>query len=128
NSLGIHLGQRYGAVLKEYQLQEQFDAIVPIPLHKDKQKKRGYNQSDSFAEGLAETMTLPLHLKALKRTINTSSQTNKSRLHRWQNVEQVFEVHDAALVTGKRILLVDDVMTTGATLEACALVLLASGC
>lgn len=128
NSLGMHLGQRYGAVLKDHELQEQFDVIIPVPLHKEKQQKRGYNQSDSFAEGLAEAMKVPLHLKAIKRTINTTSQTNKSRLHRWQNVEQVFEVDDAALVTGKRILLVDDVMTTGATLEACAIVLLASGC
>lgn len=128
SNLGMYLGKRYGAILKDHQLEEQFDLIIPVPLHKQKQLKRGYNQSDSFAEGLASAMNLPVQLKALKRTINTTSQTNKSRLDRWQNVEQVFQVHEPGLVKGKRALLVDDVMTTGATLEACAIVLLASGC
>jgi ComF family protein len=126
--LGNHLGKRYGAILKEYQLHEQFDIIMPVPLHWQKQQQRGYNQSDSFAEGLARAMKLQLQLKGLKRTINTASQTNKSRLDRWQNVEQVFKVQQPATLKGKRILLVDDVMTTGATLEACTRVLLANGC
>ena len=128
SNLGMHLGKRYGSVLKDHQLHEQFDIIIPVPLHKQKQQKRGYNQSDSFAEGLASKMDLTLDLKVLIRTMNTSSQTNKSRLHRWQNVEQVFQVKDPEAVKAKRVLLVDDVMTTGATLEACALVLLESGC
>jgi len=128
SDLGAHLGKRYGAVLVDHQLHEQFDIVIPVPLHKQKQKKRGYNQSDSFAEGLGASMQIPVHVSVLKRTLNTTSQTSKSRLDRWQNVEQVFQVREQNAVKGKRVLLADDVMTTGATLEACVKVLLNSGC
>ncbi|GAB3542098.1 ComF family protein [Pontibacter brevis] len=125
--LGEHLGQRYGSLLSDYQYQEQFDVVVPVPLHKYKLRRRGYNQSESFSKGLAQVLELPHHGKALRRTVDTSTQTRKNRLDRWQNVEQVFQVQQPTLVQGKRVLLVDDVMTTGATLEACAVALLAAG-
>jgi ComF family protein len=125
--LGEHLGQRYGSLLKEYHYQEQFDLIVPVPLHKHKLRKRGYNQSDYFARGLAETMEIPAKANVLIRTINTSTQTYKDRLNRWHNVEQVFEVTKPEEVKAKRILIVDDVLTTGATLEACAVAMLNAG-
>ncbi|WP_235941917.1 ComF family protein [Pontibacter fetidus] len=125
--LGEHLGQRYGSILQEYQYHDQFDLIVPVPLHKLKLRKRGYNQSEHFAVGLASAMSVPTKADVLKRTINTTTQTQKNRLSRWQNVEQVFEVTKPEQVKGKRILIVDDVLTTGATLEACAVTLLAAG-
>ncbi|MFD2999855.1 ComF family protein [Pontibacter toksunensis] len=125
--LGEHLGQRYGSLLSDYSYPEQFDVVVPVPLHKYKLRRRGYNQSESFSRGLAEAMQLPHYNKALHRTIDTATQTRKNRLDRWQNVEQVFQVQHPEVVRGKRVLLVDDVMTTGATLEACAVALLAAG-
>ena len=125
--LGEHLGQRYGSLLKDFQYNEQFDLIVPVPLHKQKLRKRSYNQSDFFARGLAEAMDLPARTDVLIRTINTSTQTRKDRLNRWHNVEQVFEVSNPEEVKEKRILIVDDVLTTGATLEACAVAMLKAG-
>ncbi len=125
--LGDHLGQLYGSVLSENFYAPHFDLILPVPLHKQKLRKRGYNQADSFARGLARAMEIPWSSKVLMRVMHTETQTKKSRFERWQNVEQVFRVRDAQLVNTKRVLLVDDVMTTGATLEACALVLLEAG-
>lgn len=125
--LGEHLGQRYGSLLSDYAYPEQFDVVVPVPLHRYKLRRRGYNQAESFSMGLAEAMQLPHNARALLRNIDTSTQTRKNRLDRWQNVEQVFQVQQPEVVQGKRILLVDDVMTTGATLEACAVALLAAG-
>ena len=125
--LGEHLGNRYGSILQEHHYHEQFDLIVPVPLHKYKLRKRGYNQAEHFAIGLADAMEVPTKANVLIRTINTTTQTRKDRLNRWQNVEQVFDVTKPEQVAGKRILVVDDVLTTGATLEACAVALLAAG-
>jgi ComF family protein len=125
--LGEHLGFRYGSVLSEYQYNDKFDLIVPVPLHKYKLRRRGYNQSECIAKGLADSMKLPIDTNALVRTLDTDTQTRKNRLDRWQNVEQVFKVRNPDEVKEKHILLVDDVMTTGATLEACTASLLAAG-
>ncbi|GAA4423746.1 ComF family protein [Pontibacter saemangeumensis] len=127
SELGEHLGQRYGSLLSDYQYPGQFDLVVPVPLHRHKLRRRGYNQAESFARGLAGAMQLPHIGDVLYRAIDTSTQTSKSRFDRWQNVEQVFQVPRPETVQGKRVLLVDDVMTTGATLEACAVALLAAG-
>ncbi|MDQ4140431.1 MAG: ComF family protein, partial [Bacteroidota bacterium] len=124
---GEMLGNWYGADLKEHQYQEQFDFIVPVPLHRQKLRKRGYNQSDSFAKGLAQILDIPWQPDVLERLADTSTQTKKTRLERWQNVGQLFSVAKPEMVKDQRILLVDDVMTTGATLEACSLVLLDAG-
>ncbi|MBD2717172.1 ComF family protein [Microvirga sp. STR05] len=123
--VGLALGRWYGHDLARAGL--TFDLIVPVPLHARKLAQRGYNQSDPFAEGLAEALHTPWHATALRRTSHTDSQTRKNRLQRWQNVAEVFEVADPEAVRGKHVLVVDDVLTTGATLEACAAVLLAAG-
>lgn len=125
--IGEILGNWYGADLKENNYQEQFDLIIPVPLHRQKLRKRGYNQSDSFAKGLAQVLEIPWQSDVLARLADSSTQTKKTRLERWQNVGQLFTVAQPAAVQNQRILLVDDVMTTGATLEACALVLLEAG-
>jgi ComF family protein len=93
---------------------------VAVPLHESKQKLRGYNQSDCFAEGLSQSLNCAhLHV-ALKRKKATTTQTRKNRMQRWDNVDDVFEVLQPGLLSGRNILLVDDVITTGATIEACA--------
>lgn len=125
--LGVHLGNRYGSLLSDHHYTEQFDLIVPVPLHKYKLRKRGYNQSECFGRGLSESMQLPLISNALTRVVDTGTQTRKNRLDRWYNVEQVFQVKHPESIEGKRVLLVDDVLTTGATLEACAQTLLNAG-
>ena len=101
------------------------DLIVPVPLHKKKLKQRGYNQCDSFAEALAVALNTSWSSTALTRVEENISQTKKNRFDRYGNVAQIFAVADASQLQGKHILLVDDVVTTGATAEACLNVILA---
>jgi ComF family protein len=126
--VGIILGKLYGEKLIAAGLHREFDLIIPIPLHPARRRKRGYNQSAKFAEGLSEKLETPFSDTVMLRKIRTDTQTRKSKLNRWENVKEVFEVRDAAAVLNKRVLLVDDVVTTGATLEACGQVLLNAGC
>jgi len=97
---------------------------VPVPLHPKKQKLRGYNQSEWIARGIAESLRKPVSVDNLRRNLHTSTQTRKNRYERWENVENIFEVLIPEVFTGKHILLVDDVVTTGSTLESCAFQLL----
>ncbi|WP_426489864.1 ComF family protein [Hymenobacter sp. 102] len=126
-AVGRVLGRWYGRELLDAGLHAAFDLIIPVPLHARKLAQRGYNQADSFAEGLAAGLNSRCATDALRRVAYTKSQTRKNRLERWQNVETVFEVAKPDLVYGQHILVVDDVLTTGATLEACCAVLLAAG-
>lgn len=126
--LGELLGFHFGARLAEKGYGEKFDLIVPVPLHRKKLANRGYNQSELFAKGLSEALSVPLAPSLLLRTKASETQTSKSRLNRWLNVASIFVVPEPAKASGKRILLVDDVVTTGATLEACAEVLFMAGC
>ncbi|HTB33201.1 MAG TPA: phosphoribosyltransferase family protein, partial [Bacteroidia bacterium] len=91
----------------------------PVPLHPKKLKRRGYNQSACFAEGLSQVMKVPVLANGLKRIKDTETQTNKSRFSRWENVKDVFEAENKELLQGKNVLIVDDIITTGATMEAC---------
>lgn len=126
--IGEMLGRVYGKDLSEADYRERFDLIVPVPLHITRRKLRGYNQSDEFGKGLSQILEVPCDDTCMKRDAMTETQTHKSRLSRWENVSRVFRVADASVIAEKRILLVDDVVTTGATLEACGQVLLNAGC
>lgn len=125
--IGQILGKRYGAILKEARLDQVFDLIVPVPLHRSKLRQRGYNQSDYFAQGLAEILGLPWNNRCLRREKATATQTLKGQLERFENLQNAFQVIDSKAIRDKHLLLVDDVITTGATLEACSTVLLAAG-
>ncbi len=125
--LGHETGQRYGAVLAESGPFRAVDVLVPVPLHPRKQKKRGYNQSEWIARGLGKSMHKPVVADNLFRRVHTSSQTRKSRFERWQNVEGIFGIRRPEDFSGKHVLLVDDVVTTGATVEACASQVLKTG-
>jgi ComF family protein len=125
--LGRMLGQLYGQDLLATHHGE-FDLIIPVPLHKSRRRSRGYNQSDEFGKGLAEVLQIPCDDTLVKRIMKTATQTQKTRLNRWENVEQVFKAEASEQISNKRILLVDDVVTTGATLEACGQVLISASC
>ncbi len=122
--LGLETGRRFGISLLESAGCCSVDFIVPVPLHPKKEKKRGYNQSEWIAKGISETMKIPVCLDNLRRNLHTTTQTRKNRFERWENVENIFEVTRPKEFEGKYVLLVDDVVTTGSTLESCALQLL----
>lgn len=119
----------YGNQLKvESTLFEGIDVIIGVPLHKSRLRQRGYNQADWIADGLAESLGIPFRTDVLIRQQFMASQTHKNRLERWENVKTVFAVSNRNAIKGKHVLVVDDVLTTGATLEACAQELLSAGC
>ncbi len=122
--VGILLGSLMGKELMENPCFATADVIVPIPIHPKKQAKRGYNQSEQIGIGLQQSMHIPMNTTSLIRTVNTKTQTKKSRYSRWENVSDIFGVIHPEDLENKHILLVDDVITTGATLEAAATQLL----
>ena len=125
--IGQLLGRVYGNDLQNEGFGKHLDIILPIPLHPVKQKRRRYNQSAEFAKGLSQSLNVGYSNEAIKRIIVTETQTRKSKLRRWENVKEVFSVANNQLIEGKRVLLVDDVITTGATIEACGQVLIDAG-
>ena len=116
--LGEYLGHRYAEELSACDAARDVDVILPVPLHESKFRQRGYNQSEWFARGLAEGLRKPMDCVSLQRTKATSTQTRKRKYERWENVEGIFELKDHQKLEGKHCLLVDDVITTGATIEA----------
>lgn len=118
--IGVYLGRLYGSELKESDAFKDVDMVIPVPLHPNKLRKRGYNQSEKFAQGLSQSMGIELNTATLLRTHASETQTRKSRFSRWENVKEIFVVKNPEKIAGKHILLVDDVITTGATIEACA--------
>ncbi len=126
--VGEILGLHYGYELKTSKYFENIDYIIPVPLHKNKLKKRGYNQSESFARGLSKSMKVPVNTTDLYRKVDSKTQTKKTRYKRWENVGDIFGVIENHDLGNKTILLVDDVVTTGATIEASAQVLIKLNC
>jgi ComF family protein len=119
HEIGTRLGRVYGQKLLETGLYDEFDLIIPVPLHVSRLRKRGYNQSAKFGEGLGEILAIPCIDRAVIRTHKTETQTSKSRVSRWENIANAFTVKIPELIKDRSILIVDDVITTGSTLEAC---------
>lgn len=117
--VGTYLGEMYGTDLKQCDVFNSIDIIIPIPLHQKKLKKRGFNQAELFASGLGKSMSVNMDTEIVKRSIGTSTQTKKSRYKRWENVSEIFVLNKQDKLAGKHVLVVDDVITTGATMEAC---------
>lgn len=113
--LGTWLGARFGRDLSK-QDHAPFDLLIPSPLHANRQRHRGYNQSTCLAQGMSEPLSLPVCEDAVARTKETTTQTKKSKLKRWENMESVFTVTKPKEIEGRHILLVDDVITSGATI------------
>lgn len=127
--LGQLLAGRFAHELISAGKLSDIDLIVPVPLYRSKRRRRGYNQSEYVAKGFALARRISYTDKALVRVLKSTSQARKKdRLERWQNVQKVFSVKQPEIVEDKHVLVVDDVLTTGATLEACALPLFDAGC
>ncbi|MBO7494918.1 MAG: ComF family protein [Salinivirgaceae bacterium] len=124
SDIGIYMGKRFGNELITQPEFKHFDRIIPVPLHADKLKKRGYNQSEMIAKGMSKAMNIQVDTKTLVRTTFTETQTKKSRIERWENVKSVFAANYETNLNGQHVLIVDDVLTTGATIEGCAQALL----
>lgn len=122
--VGAFLGRKLGHELSNSDFHRGIKYVIPVPLHKKKLKKRGFNQSEIFAKGLAEEMGILLDNATLYRTKFTESQTKKTRFERWENVSSKFEIIKHEHLCNTEVLLVDDVITTGSTIEACANALL----
>ncbi len=118
--IGPELGKIYARTLKESGFFQGVDLIIPVPLHPSKKKKRGFNQAELISEGISFISGIPMDTESMERRKATGTQTKKSRYDRWANVEDIFRINNMAALTGKHILLVDDVITTGSTVEACA--------
>lgn len=110
--------------LNEQDFFKDIDALIPVPLHRNKQKKRGYNQSEWIAKGLHEVSGIPVNTTLLRRSVHNTSQTTRNLWSRWENAQGLFEVKDIEDFNDKHLLLVDDVLTSGSTLEACSQALL----
>jgi ComF family protein len=125
--IGIFLGRMMGNTLQESNRFMDINALLPLPLYAAREKKRGYNQAAVLCDGMAETMKLPVIRDAVIRLSATETQTHKNRADRWQNMEGRFQLVNSGAISNKHVLLVDDVVTTGATLEACGRELLKTG-
>lgn len=125
--LGYFFGRMMGRMLEASGRFETIDLLIPVPLNRKKEYRRGYNQAQLICEGIAAVWNKPLLAHALSRTRFTDTQTHQNRLSRWQNMENVFALNDPASLQNKHVLLIDDVITTGATLEACGAALLKAG-
>ena len=122
--IGNLLGNIAGTQLTQNPAFNTVDLIIPVPLHKKRLRERGYNQSVRFAEGLAEKLPAVVEDNNLQRKVATATQTHKSRFARFENMQEVFMIKHPEKLAGKHILLVDDIVTTGSTLEACGMELL----
>tara|TARA_R110002126_G_scaffold256916_2_gene399892 strand:+ start:380 stop:1057 length:678 start_codon:yes stop_codon:yes gene_type:complete len=121
--IGFVLGNWLGGELKTLEAYKNIDAVIPVPLHKNKLKKRGYNQVAMFGQQIAAALNTDYLDDVLVKITNTKSQTTKGRFTRWTNSDELFALKNMETIDNKHILIVDDIITTGATLEACISVL-----
>ena len=117
---GFFLGRQMGECIQDAPLFQGIDYLVPVPLHPKREQQRGYNQSLMIAQGIHEVTGIPIGEHFLVRAVYTATQTKKTAEERFQNVKDIFEVRRAETLQGNHLLIIDDVLTTGATLEACA--------
>lgn len=117
--IGVYFGRKIGEALIKSSRFGDVDILIPLPLFKARERKRGYNQAAILCKGIADAMNLPVKKDIIYRGLQTNTQTQKTRIERWQNITGGFVLKNPAAIEGKHILLVDDVITTGATLEAC---------
>ncbi|MDR0422557.1 MAG: ComF family protein [Proteiniphilum sp.] len=122
--VGLLLGRMFGKDLLGSDFLRPVELIVPVPVHPKRKKTRGYNQAEIIAKGLSETTGIPLSTDNLLRAIHNPTQTKRDKTQRWENVKDIFKVTDPGLFEQKHLLLVDDVITTGSTLEACGTALM----
>ena len=127
DNLGVFMGEIMGYTLQTAFEKHEIDFCIPMPLHYKKEYTRGYNQASLLCAGIKKTTLLNYNDKLITREVNTSTQTKKSRIERWGNVEDVFTISNKSEILDKNILLIDDVITTGASTEACANILLNHG-
>ncbi len=116
--IGFVLGEIYANELRQIEWVNSVDYLIPIPLHNKKLKKRGFNQSEEFAAGISKVLDIPMKCDLLNRIKFSETQTKKGKYKRWENVKDIFEVTKPELIKNCHILLIDDVITTGATMEA----------
>ena len=120
---GIFLGKEMGKALKDAPLFRDADYLIPIPLHPKRQRVRGYNQSEMIARGISEITGIEVSTRHLLRSVNTATQTKKTRQERWDNVRDIFMLSNDDELKDKYVIIIDDVLTTGATLESCGKIL-----
>lgn len=118
--IGLFLGEWLATELKETGEYDDIDIVISVPLHKRKLKKRGYNQVEKFAKAIANSLEVPYNNQVLQKLSSTTTQVFKKRISRWNDKDEVFKLVDSGLIENKHILLCDDIITTGATIEACA--------
>ena len=122
---GLFMGKQTALAMQQSKRFEEVDVIIPMPLSSRRLQQRGYNQATIIAQGMASVLRKPVHNEAVVRNKNTTTQTGKDRTSRWQTMQYAFAINNAGLLQGRHVLLVDDIVTTGATLEACGDAILA---
>ena len=122
--IGTFIGDWLGENMLLSERFHDIDCIIPVPLHYKKQRKRGYNQVSTFGISLSKILKIPYYEGVLQRKTATNTQTKLIRFDRWKNVKELFHVENTNELSNKHILLIDDIITTGATLEACYFCLL----
>jgi len=125
--LAVELGKQFGQILNTQINKKENSIIIPIPLYWKKERIRGYNQSKAIAQGLSQSMKIPISENLIKRIKNTSTQTRKSKVERIHNVMDAFKIYDTNLTPNNHLILVDDVLTTGSTMDSCIEALNTSG-